>query len=95
MPFRFSRSARLGPLRFNVAKSGQSSITVGGRGAAYNIPLGRPGGARTTVELLDCQTAASSGPANWKPSRAACSPCCNGSCLERKRWVSVSGSKAP
>ncbi|MCT4365008.1 MULTISPECIES: DUF4236 domain-containing protein [unclassified Synechococcus] len=32
MPFRFRRSARLGPLRFNFAKSGLSSISVGGRG---------------------------------------------------------------
>jgi hypothetical protein len=51
MPFRFRRSTRLGPLRFNFAKSGLSSISVGGRGASYNIPVGRQGGARTTVGL--------------------------------------------
>jgi hypothetical protein len=38
-------------LRFNFAKSGLSSISVGGRGASYNIPVGRQGGARTTVGL--------------------------------------------
>jgi hypothetical protein len=51
MPFRFRRSTRLGPLRFNFAKSGLSSISVGGRGASYNIPVGRQGGARSTVGL--------------------------------------------
>ena len=51
MPFRFRRSARLGPLRFNFAKSGLSSISIGGRGASYNIPVGRSGGARSTVGL--------------------------------------------
>jgi hypothetical protein len=51
MPFRFRRSTRLGPLRFNFAKSGLSSISVGGRGASYNILVGRQGGARTTVGL--------------------------------------------
>jgi len=51
MPFRFRRSARLGPLRFNFAKSGLSSISVGGRGASFNIPVARAGGARTTAGL--------------------------------------------
>ncbi|TVS06939.1 MAG: DUF4236 domain-containing protein [Cyanobium sp. PLM2.Bin73] len=51
MPFRFRRSARLGPLRFNFAKSGLSSISVGGRGASFNIPVARPGGARSTLGL--------------------------------------------
>ena len=51
MPFRFRRSTRLGPLRFNFAKSGLSSISVGGRGASFNIPVARSGGARTTVGL--------------------------------------------
>jgi len=51
MPFRFRRSARLGPLRFNFAKSGLSSISLGGRGASFNIPIARTGGARTTVGL--------------------------------------------
>jgi hypothetical protein len=49
MGFRFRRSARLGPLRFNFAKGGLSSISVGGRGAAFNIPVARSGSARTTV----------------------------------------------
>ncbi|WP_094556670.1 DUF4236 domain-containing protein [Synechococcus sp. 1G10] len=51
MPFRFRRSARLGPLRFNFAKSGLSSISVGGRGASFNIPVARSGGPRTTVGM--------------------------------------------
>ncbi len=51
MGFRFRRSARLGPLRFHFANSGLSSISVGGRGASYNIPVARSGGARTTVGL--------------------------------------------
>ena len=49
MGFSFRRSTRLGPLRFNFAKSGLSSISVGGRGASFNIPVARSGGARTTV----------------------------------------------
>jgi hypothetical protein len=49
--FRFRRSARLGPLRLNFARSGLSSISVGGRGASFNIPVARPGRARTTVGL--------------------------------------------
>ena len=49
MGFRFRRSARLGPLRFNFGKGGLSSISVGGRGASFNIPVARSGGARTTV----------------------------------------------
>ena len=51
MGFRFRRSARLGPLRFNFAKGGLSSISVGGRGASFNIPVSRSGRARTTVGL--------------------------------------------
>ena len=51
MGFRFRRSARLGPLRFNFAKGGISSISVGGRGASFNIPVSRSGGPRTTVGL--------------------------------------------
>ena len=49
MGFRFRRSTRLGPLRFNFAKGGLSSISVGGRCASFNIPVSRSGGARTTV----------------------------------------------
>ena len=51
MPFRFRRSTRLGPLRFNFSKSGLSSISVGGRGASFNIPVNRSGGTRSTVGL--------------------------------------------
>jgi len=51
MGFRFRRSARLGPLRFNFSKGGLSSISVGGRGASFNIPMSRSGGARTTVGI--------------------------------------------
>lgn len=51
MGFRFRRSARLGPLRFNFSKAGLSSISVGGRGASFNIPMNRSGGARTTLGL--------------------------------------------
>ena len=51
MGFRFRRSARLGPLRFNFAKGGLSSISVGGRGASFNIPVNRSGGTRSTVGL--------------------------------------------
>jgi hypothetical protein len=49
MGFRFRRSTRLGPLRFNFTKGGLSSISVGGRGASFNIPVARSGGARTTM----------------------------------------------
>ncbi|MCP9829322.1 DUF4236 domain-containing protein [Synechococcus sp. L2F] len=51
MSFRFRRSARIGPLRFNFGKSGLSSISLGGRGASFNIPVARSGGPRTTVGL--------------------------------------------
>jgi hypothetical protein len=51
MAFRFRRSARLGPLRFNFGKGGLSSISVGGRGASFNIPVARSGGPRTTLGL--------------------------------------------
>lgn len=51
MGFRFRRSARLGPLRFNFSAGGLSSISVGGRGASFNIPVNRSGGPRTTVDL--------------------------------------------
>jgi hypothetical protein len=51
MPFRYRRSARLGPLRFNFGKSGLSSISLGGRGASFNIPVARSGAPRTTVGL--------------------------------------------
>ena len=52
MAFRFRKSARLGPLRFHFSKNGLSSISVGGRGASFNIPVNRSGGNRSTVGLL-------------------------------------------
>jgi hypothetical protein len=51
MAFRFRHTARLGPLRFHFGKAGLSSISVGGRGASFNIPMNRRGGPRTTVGL--------------------------------------------
>jgi hypothetical protein len=51
MGFRFRRSARLGPLRFSFGKSGLSSISLGGPGASFNIPISRSGAPRTTVGL--------------------------------------------
>jgi hypothetical protein len=51
MGFRFRRSTRLGPLRFNFSKGGLSSISVGGRGASFNIPVARSGGPLSTVGL--------------------------------------------
>ena len=51
MGFRFRRSARLGPLRVNFSKGGLSSISVGGQGASFNIPVNRSGGPRSTVGL--------------------------------------------
>jgi len=51
MPFRFRRSARFGPLRFNFGKSGLSSVSLCGPGASFNIPITRSGAPRTTVGL--------------------------------------------
>ena len=51
MTWRFRRSLRLGPLRLNFAKSGLSSVSLGGRGASLNVPIGRAGGTRATVGL--------------------------------------------
>jgi hypothetical protein len=51
MTFHFRRSARLGPLRFNFAKSGLSSISIGGPGASLNLPMGRGGAPRSTLGL--------------------------------------------
>ncbi|HHG2225308.1 MULTISPECIES: DUF4236 domain-containing protein [unclassified Synechococcus] len=51
MDFRFRRSARLGPLYFNFGKSGLSSISLGGRRASFNIPVGHSGGTRAMVGL--------------------------------------------
>ena len=61
MGFRFRRSTRLGPLRFNFAKGGLSSISVGGRGASFNIPVARSGGTRTTVGAPQQTTPQTSG----------------------------------
>jgi len=51
MGFRFRCSARLGPLRFNFSSGGLSSISVGGCGASFHIPVSRSGGPRTSVGL--------------------------------------------
>jgi hypothetical protein len=55
MGFRFRRSARLGPLRLNFSKSGLGlpPISLGGRGASFNIPVASSGGPRSTVGLPD------------------------------------------
>lgn len=52
-PWAFASAAApaLGPLRFNFAKGGLSSISLGGRGASFNIPVARSGSPRTTVGL--------------------------------------------
>ncbi|MCU0530187.1 MAG: DUF4236 domain-containing protein [Cyanobium sp. Prado107] len=72
MSVRFRKSARLGLLRFNFARSGLSSISVGGRGASFNIPVARPGRARTTVGLpgtgLSWSVEAPAGPAAGLPN---------------------------
>jgi len=44
MGFRFRRSARLGPLRFNFSSGGLPSISVGGRGACFISPGNHRGG---------------------------------------------------
>ncbi|MBU6355091.1 MAG: DUF4236 domain-containing protein [Cyanobacteria bacterium REEB498] len=49
-----ANSARA-PLRFNFSGGGLSSISVGGRGASFNIPVNRSGGPRTTVGLPNCR----------------------------------------
>lgn len=51
MAFRFRSTARLGPLRLHFSKAGLSSISVGRRGASFNIPVNRRGGPRTTISL--------------------------------------------
>jgi hypothetical protein len=68
MGFRFRRSTRLGPLRFNFSKGGLSSISVGGRGASFNIPMNRSGGARTTVGIPGTGLSWSSEPATGLPN---------------------------
>ena len=51
MGFRFRR--RIGPKGFkiNITQNGISSVSLGGRGLSYNIPVNRKGGARTTVGI--------------------------------------------
>ena len=39
------------PLRFNFGKSGLSSISLGGPGVSFNIPITRSGAPWTTVGL--------------------------------------------
>jgi len=51
MGFRFRRSTRLGPLRFHFTGRGLSSISIGGRGASFNVPMARDGGPRTTFGI--------------------------------------------
>jgi hypothetical protein len=51
MAFRFRKSIKLGPVKFNVTKNGVSSISLGGRGASLNIPVARSGGIRGTVGI--------------------------------------------
>lgn len=52
MSWRFRRRWSLLPgLHLNFSKRGLSSITVGGRGASFNIPIERKGGPRSTVGL--------------------------------------------
>ena len=68
MGFCFRRSARIGPLRFNFSKGGLSSISVGGRGASFNIPMNRSGGARTTVGVPGTGLSWSSEPASGLPN---------------------------
>ena len=51
MAFRFRRSARLGPLRFNFTSQGLSSISLGAPGVSLNLPIHRRGGPRTTLGL--------------------------------------------
>jgi hypothetical protein len=51
MGFRCRRYARLGQLRINFAKGGLSSISVGGRGASFNVPVAGSGGPRPSVGL--------------------------------------------
>jgi len=41
----------LRPLRFNFGKSGLSSISLGGPGVSFNIPITRSGAPWTTVGL--------------------------------------------
>jgi hypothetical protein len=51
MGFRFRKGLRFGPFRLNFTANGLSSVSLGGRGASLNIPVGRDGPARGTVGL--------------------------------------------
>ena len=52
MGWRFRKRTRLFPgFNLNWSKNGLSSISIGGPGASWNIPVAREGGTRTTVGL--------------------------------------------
>ncbi|KZR87148.1 hypothetical protein MITS9509_00999 [Synechococcus sp. MIT S9509] len=52
MGFRFRKRTRLFPgLNLNWSKNGLSSISIGGPGASWNIPIARDGQTRTMVGL--------------------------------------------
>ena len=52
MGWRFRKRTRLFPgFNLNWSKNGLSSISIGGPGASWNIPVARQGGSRTTVGL--------------------------------------------
>ena len=71
MGFRFRRSARLGPLRFNFSKGGLNSISVGGRGASFNIPMNRsdarPHHHGLAGHAPQLKRGACHGPTQWSP----------------------------
>jgi len=50
--FRFRRRLQILPgLAINLSKNGLSSLSIGGRGATVNVPIGRDGPARSTVGI--------------------------------------------
>jgi hypothetical protein len=51
MGFRFRKGLRLGPFRLNFTANGLSSVSLGGRGATVNVPIGRRGPARATASI--------------------------------------------
>jgi hypothetical protein len=51
MSLRFRKGLRLGPLRLNFTANGLSSVSLGGRGATVNVPIGRSGPARATASI--------------------------------------------
>ena len=108
MGFRFRRSARLGPLRFNFSTGGLSSISVGGPGASFNIPVARSGRARTTVGVPGTglswswsthrqrgyPTAGGYGRGSLRPSSSHCLICCAKSSLHLDPLAPCCGSTA-